>query len=612
MPYEREQSSMAVFPLCDVCRCEYESPADRRFHAQTNACPTCGPTLWLRDANDRVVARGNDAQNAAVSAILRGRIIALRGLGGYQLLVDATSDEAVARLCRRKQRSGKPLAILVSSLVDAERFVRLDETEKRELCSPAGPIVLASARDVPQLAVSVNDGLNTIGVMLPTTPLHGLLLDAVRRPLVCTSANVNGNPLVYNSNRALDELRGVADVWLEHDRPIRRPIDDSVVRVIAGRPVTIRLARGYAPLSLAVESDEPLIALGGHQKTSIALHNGEQAILGPHIGDLDTVAARQRYVEQLAELSDFYGVADFQIASDPHPTYFTTEWATNQPTGSTQVQHHHAHIVAGMLEHGWLDRPVLGVSFDGTGYGADGTIWGGELLLATSVGFQRVGRLRPFALGGGERAVREPWRVATALVRASMGDEAASQLSFKHCDPKSLLPILRRPGLSPMTTSVGRLFDGVAALVCGIEQCQFEGQAAMLLEAACDPSKRGHYKFSIGNKRPIQLDWRPLVRQIMCERATGASAGEMAMRFHRGLAIGIFESCRCYPSLPVVLGGGVFQNRVLTELVAERFSEARRTIGLPGRIPPNDGGLAAGQLAITAALARHQRTRSCV
>jgi len=611
MPYEREQTSMAAFPLCHRCREEYGSASERRFHAQTSACPACGPRVWLRDESGRVIGRGGDALQAASSAIRDGKIVALRGLGGYQLLVDATCQEAVERLRQRKQRRGKPLAVMVSSPRAAEKIVQLDETERSVLGSPAGPIVVAAARSDAGVAPSVTAGLNTIGVMLPTTPWHALLLASVARPVVCTSANLAADPLIYQSESALAELRGVADVWWEHDRPILRPIDDSVVRVMADRPVSIRLARGYAPLSLGIEAVEPLLAVGGQQKTSIALANGAQAVLGPHVGDLDTVAARQRYVEQLKSLSNLYGIEQSDFVCDQHPDYFTSVWAANQMANVARTQHHHAHIVAGMLEHNWLDREVLGVAFDGTGYGADGTIWGGEFLRATATGFERVGHLRPFCLPGGERAVRDPWRVATALVREAAGEEVAARLQFHTGDVSALLPVLQRPRLSMTTTSAGRLFDGVAALVLGMEQCVYEGEAAMKLEAACDTSASGQYDMAISTTEPRQLDWRRLVRQVLSERAAGVSPGAMAMRFHRGLAEAIYRVCRSHSPLPVVLGGGVFQNRVLSELLAARFSDSDQPLGLPGMIPPNDGGLAAGQLAVAAALAHRRRAVSC-
>ncbi len=612
MPYERAQTSMNGFPLCATCRREDESPGDRRFHAQTNACPECGPRIWLVDGSGRFGPRDASAVDAAADAIRDGEIVALRGLGGYQLLVDATSPSAVERLRARKRRHGKPLAVMVASLAEASRLATVDETERPLLEEPGGPIVVVRVRSGNNVAAAVSEGLDTIGLMLPTTPLHAMLLHAVERPVVCTSGNVESEPLAYESEAAFEKLSGIADVWLEHNRPILRPIDDSVMRVIAGRPVSLRLARGYAPLELELHADEPIVAVGGHQKSSVALFNGEQAILGPHCGDLDTITARQRYLEQFEALSELYDTAAPLVACDLHPEYFTTQWAQSQIVQAAQVQHHHAHIVAGMCEHGWLNRQVLGVAFDGTGYGSDGTIWGGEFLLATDAHCERVGHLRPFPLAGGDQAVRQPWRVATALVREAEREESAVGLGFSTADVNSLLAILRRPALSPRTTSAGRLFDGAAALILGIEQVQFEGQAAMLLEAVVDPLAVGQYDLPLQGSGPRQLDWRPLVRQILRDRGNGISPSTMATRFHRAVASAVVAMCRCFPNLPVVLGGGVFQNRVLVELVAENLLPAGQPLGLPGRIPPNDGGLAAGQLAVAAAKSRQRSVSACV
>jgi hydrogenase maturation protein HypF len=443
--------------------------------------------------------------------------------------------------------------------------------------------------------------------MLPTTPLHWLLLRKCRRPLVVTSGNLEGEPLVFRHDEAVCRLRDVADLWLEHDRPILRPIDDGVVRLIAGRTATIRLARGYAPLPLALDVREPALALGGHQKVALALTNGTQAVLGPHVGDLDTLASRERLLEQIGAMAQLYGVRPECWAVDKHPDYFTTQWALSQHGLTRSVQHHHAHVVAGMLEHGWLDREVLGVAFDGTGYGADGTIWGGEFLRATATGFTRVGRLRPFGLPGGERAVREPWRVAVSLVEQAAGTEEARRLVFPYsndaakCDASRLVGILHSPRFSPITSSAGRLFDGIAALALGTSHCQFEGQAAMLLEAVCDREEGGNYSIPRCSGQPDELDWRPLIVAVLRDRAGGVAPGVIAIRFHRGLAQAVASLCRAHLPLPVVLGGGVFQNRVLVELLTEAFTDTAQPLGLPGQIPVNDGGLAAGQLAVACA-----------
>ncbi|QDT97175.1 carbamoyltransferase HypF [Gimesia aquarii] len=605
MPYERSQTSMSDFALCHCCETEYQSPYDRRFHAQTNACPECGPHIWCTDAKGRVIACQNQAIKAAATALEQGQIIAMRGLGGYQFLVDATSEDAVRKLRQRKQRYGKPLAVMVSSLVEAETLVYLDGAERSELTSPAAPIVLLQSRCDSNLANSINPGLDTLGLMLPTTPLHWLLLQQCSFPLVVTSANREGEPLAYQRENISTELKSIADLWMEHDRPITRPIDDSVVRCIAGRSVTIRLARGLAPLPLELESSVSQIALGGHQKTALALCNSRQTILGPHIGDLDSLASCERYQEQLQSLKQLYGVSQSSFICDAHPNYFTSQWAARESVSLETVRHHHAHIVAGMLEQGWLDRQVLGVAFDGTGWGDDSTIWGGEFLLSTATNYTRVAHLRPFHLPGGERAIREPWRIAVSLVTQAAGMDVASRLKLNREQIKPLLKIIKSKRLSPLTTSAGRLFDGVAALVLGIEHSDFEGQAAMSLEAVCDQSETGCYEIPLQGSKPIQLDWRPLISQILRDRDKGIPPAVMAMRFHRGLARAVALLCRQFVPLPVVLGGGVFQNRCLVELLLEEFARNRQPLGLPGTIPPNDGGLAAGQL--TVAISRRNR-----
>ncbi|WP_339730710.1 carbamoyltransferase HypF [uncultured Gimesia sp.] len=612
MPYERAQTGMSEFPLCDSCRDEYQSSRDRRFHAQTNACAECGPGIWCTDAKGRRFASAGESIEVASAALQQGQILALRGLGGYQLLVDATSETAVARLRERKRRFGKPLAVMVASVEHAAQLVFLSDSERGDLSSSAAPIVLLPTRSNSGIAYNVNPGLNLLGVMLPTTPLHRLLLQQCSGPLVVTSANQEGEPLAYQRGQIGDQLISVADLWLEHDRPIERPIDDSVVRWMAGRRVTIRLARGLAPSPLELECDEPLIALGGQQKAALALCNGRQSILGPHVGDLGNLASCERYQEQLQALQKLYGIEDAAFVCDRHPEYYTTQWAAQQSALQETVQHHHAHIVASMLEQGWLDRRVLGVAFDGTGWGDDQTIWGGEFLLSTATSYERVAHLRPFPLPGGERAVREPWRVAVSLVAQAVGKQAASQLKLTTEPVEPLLKIINSRHFSPKTTSVGRLFDGVASLILGVTHVDFEGQAAMLLEAACDLTETGSYEMILQAKKPIQLDWRPLVSQILEDRTWGVAPAAMAMRFHRGLAQAVARLCRQFKTMPVVLGGGVFQNRCLVELIVEESAQNGQPLGLPGTIPPNDGGLAAGQLAVAVSRQKQKGAGRCV
>jgi hydrogenase maturation protein HypF len=606
MPYDRAATTMDAFRMCDRCRGEYRGPEDRRFHAQTNACPRCGPQVRLVDEAGRITT-GGSALDAAAAALGDGRIVALKGLGGYQLLVDATSVEAVRRLRERKGRKTKPLAVLVRSLDDAERLALLNDAERRLLADPAGPIVVVRRRAEATLTAEVAPGSNSVGLMLPTTPLHALLCDRVRRPLVCTSGNREGKPLAYDEQDAERELRGITDVWLHHNRTIARPVDDSVVRVVAGSPCFLRMARGYAPLVLprpVGNIDVPLVALGGEQKSAIALWNGSQAVLGPHVGDLTDAAICERWVEQLESLATLYGISldSAEIVHDRHPNYFSTGWGARYLRRQT-MQHHHAHIAAVLLEHGELNREVLGLAWDGTGYGDDGTVWGGECLRATGRDYRRVAHLRLLPMVGGERAIREPWRVATAAVADALGPDTAAQLAWPDVAPaqvQSVITAMSRPRLSPSTSSMGRLFDVVAALTLGTATAEDDGRPAMLLEQSCDVSDRGMYAFDYQVETGM-IDWRPVVAGVVGDLHRGTSPGAVAMRFHRAVAELAGLVAAAHPDLPLVTAGGVFQNAVLVELLIERVAD-RGTGWLRSQIvPPGDGGLAAGQLAVAAA-----------
>jgi hydrogenase maturation protein HypF len=604
MPFEREDTTLAEFEFCDPCLREYRRPGDRRFHAQTTACPKCGPQLWSVDGVNQRSIQGEGAMLAALAALQAGKIVALRGLGGYQLLVDATNQAAAQRLRARKGRPAKPLAVMVDSMETALRLATVDEVELNQLASAAAPIVLLRAKSDNGLAESIHPNLDTVGLMAPTTPLHAMLTRDFGRPLVCTSGNYDGEPLEYEVESAQHKLNGICDLWLHHDRAIVRPIDDSVVRVIAGRAVTIRLARGLAPLPLDLPAMTPTLAVGGYLKAAAAWSNGGQAVLGPHIGDQENLAARNRFTEHIDDWQTLYRFQPLQLAHDFHPEYFSTQWAHQKHLPLIATQHHHAHVVSGMLEHGWLDREVLGVAWDGTGYGTDGTIWGGEFLVSTCSDFERLARLRPFRLPGGEAAIHEPWRIALAMCEQLEKPLNVSLLASWDVTSNCISlvrHIINRPHLSPLTSSVGRLFDAAAAIILGMTRAHFDGQAAMQLEAAADRSAQGWYDFPLREDRMFELDWRPLLEQLLADWHLGVDPGKMAMRFHRSLALAIPRVCRLRSDLPVVLSGGVFQNRLLTELVLQRWHDPSQPLGLPGIIPPNDGGLAAGQLAIAAA-----------
>ena len=635
IPFDRCRTSMSRFEMCAHCDDEYDSPFDRRFHSQTNACPTCGPKCF--SDNDSFTAE------SAAGAVRDGRILAMKGLGGYQLIVDATNSAALVRLRKRKQRPARPLAVMVRSLSDAEALVELTDRERSVLCGPERPIVLARARTTGGTLChsELHPGLNQLGVFLPTTPLHWLLLQHTQRPLVVTSGNVDGDPLATTRADADRDLADIADVWLHHDRDIVRPVDDSVVRVIADRPVTIRNARGLAPLSLSAldrfarqcasngRELPPVLAVGGHQKNALALFNGHQAVLGPHIGNLDSLATRKRFVDHVESFQTLYRCEPQYVAHDSHSDYFSAQWAESSITARLPVQHHHAHVVSAMVEHDWLNREVLGVAWDGTGDGTDGTVWGGEFLRSTMHGFKRVGHLRPFHMLGGGSAVREPWRVAAALLLDAVGPDAVTTFTRKWARTIDAHAIegLARSGLALQTTSAGRLFDGVASLILGITDSDFDGQPAMLLESAADPSVTESYDF-LTNKlddacsgvpavhtesgrdakcaATWQLDWRPVIRQIVSDVQYGRPASAIAAKFHRGLASGIASVCRHF-HLPVVLTGGVFQNGLLTEWVLDELKSSNCEVACHSTIPPNDGGLAAGQLGIALARLNQQR-----
>lgn len=607
MPYDRERTSLRHFPLCPSCLHEYECPSDRRFHAESIACPVCGPRYWLAEQTGAVVARDAGALVAAVTRLAEGQIVALRGIGGYQLLVDAASDRAVRRLRVRKRRPTKPLAVMIASIEEVRRVAHVDAREQCALESRVNPIVVLRAERGTVIAPSVSGHLGTLGVMLPTSGLHAQLLRAIRRPLVVTSGNLEGEPLCASAEEATLRLRDVADVWLHHDRAIVNPIDDSVVRVMAGRVTTLRLGRGLAPLPLEGMTPGPVLALGGHQKMAVALSNTRQTVLGPHLGELATVPCREHYHRVLASLTRLYRCDPEHVAHDLHPDFYSTLLAERDFASRIAVQHHHAHIVSGMIEAGWLDRDVLGVAFDGAGYGPDGTLWGGEILHCSVHRFERLAHLMPFRLPGGEQPVHEPWRTAVAAVVLAAGVDAASRLHWDGIEPKRVAMMARiagSPQLGHLTTSAGRLFDAVAALGMGLGAADFEGHSAMLWECEADPDERGAYEFAEVNTSPTQIDWRPMVRQVLADVARGTPAAVMSTRFHRGLAAAIFRVCQRYGGLPVVLSGGVFQNRLLVEALRRRFLSVRQPLALPGRIPPNDGGLAAGQLAVALARVR--------
>jgi len=630
LPYDRRTTSMRYFDLCASCRTEYQDPEDRRFHAEPIACPTCGPRVSLVDGQGRVSVAGLEAVGAAAALIRSGGLLALKGLGGYQLACRAAAPEAVARLRRLKGRPSKPLAVMLRSIDEAERLARVGPLERSLLSASENPIVLLTKRaDAEAQAIDpqVAPRVATLGVLLPTTPLHHLLLAAVDAPIVATSGNRGEEPIVIDDEVAIDKLSEIADAVLLHDRPITRRLDDSVVRVMGEFPVTIRSARGFAPLPLPavermatssrrIERVRPVLAVGGHQKVALALWNGEQAVLGPHIGDLDTPASRSAFERAARDLATLYGCEPATIVCDQHPDYATSRWAGESGRPLLIVQHHHAHAVAAMVEHDLLDREVLALAWDGTGWGTDGTIWGGEALRARVDTFSRLGSLMSFALPGGEAAVRQPRRAAFAVLAAALGEQAIlddhallERIGVSKHEATVWIGMINRNVQAPRTSSVGRLFDAVACLLLGAGEVSYEGEAAVWLESAADPGAEAGAPI-VNRSEPDggleRGDWRPMIAELVADLRRGETEARLAGRFHRTLAEWAAETARRAALPDVVLCGGCFQNCVLTEAVTAASRQAGCRVYGPGAIPTNDGGLAAGQLTIGLALLLRQ------
>jgi hydrogenase maturation protein HypF len=615
LPYDRQHTSMKKFKLCPACDREYHDPLDRRFHAQPNACPVCGPQLKLWDEKGNVLAQGENALSQAVEKIRAGDIVALKGVGGFQLLVDARNESAVQRLRERKHREEKPFALLYPSIELVRRNCRLSEPEERLLASPEAPIVLLQRRASTDLSSLLAPGNPNLGVMLPSSPLHHLLMRDLGFPIVATSGNLSDEPMCINEQEALSRLAGIADVFLVHDRPIVRHVDDSIARVVRDREMVLRRARGYAPLP--IHHKEPLpcvLAVGAHLKNAVALSVDTGIFISQHIGDLETSQANSAFRAVATDLQRLYGVSPDVVACDMHPDYFSTRYAAQLSVPLYPVQHHWAHVLSCMAENE-LEGTALGVAWDGTGYGLDGTIWGGEFLLAGNDTFQRVAHLRTFRLPGGEAAIKQPCRSALGLLFAMRGDEIfeESEKIFLHGIPPADLAVIRqmlRKGLhSPVTSSMGRLFDAVAGLLGLRASVHFEGQAAMELEFAIRPGVRESYPFHLGTGDPIIIDWQPMIEEILSEKERGTNTGIIAAKFHNTLAEIIVAVARHIGEEKVVLTGGCFQNRYLIERSIQRLIESGFRTYWHQRVPTNDGGISVGQVvAASHALAQARIT----
>ncbi|MGA7157062.1 MAG: carbamoyltransferase HypF [Acidobacteriaceae bacterium] len=626
IPYDRPQTSMARFAMCAACQAEYDDPRDRRFHAQPNACWECGPRFELLNGPARTASgfarqghglgEPGDPVGAAVELLHAGKIVAVKGIGGFHLVVDATNEAAVVRLRERKHRLGKPLAVMVRGLKDARGLGEVSDAEAELLTSVERPIVLLRARETHGLAAEIAPGVPWLGVFLPYAPVHSLLLGAEGlRALVMTSANLSEEPIVIGNEEAVERLRGIADAFLVHDREILQRADDSVLEVVEGEAQFVRRSRGHVPLPVRLPLDAPaMLAVGGHLKSVFALARGQHVYQSQHLGDLESVSSLEFFAEALRHFEGIFEVEPEVVVHDLHPGYASTAWALQQRQPKIAVQHHHAHVAGCMAEHG-LRGPVIGLALDGTGYGDDGRVWGGEVLIATLQGYERFAHLKYVAMPGSEAAVRQPWRMAFAHLHAALGERAfdadvLERLKVKETDARLLTRAMERGVNSPLTSSCGRMFDAAAALVLGRDRVDYEAQAAIELEGVADCEFNGDgYVVELegkGDGDPLVLNPARLWEELLGDVREGVGSGRISAKFHAGVAaayvraaltarerMGIREVC---------LSGGVMHNRLLVRLLCKGLREAGLEVYLPVKVSPGDGGLSYGQVAVAAAL----------
>lgn len=611
LPYDRPNTSMKKFTMCAECQREYEDPLDRRFHAQPNACQACGPTLELWDDRGIILHDRDDALYHAAEAIRDGRIVALKGIGGFQLLVDACNEEAVRRLRQRKHREEKPFALMFPTLDSVKEICEVSELEQRTLLSPEAPIVLLRRKNaelrVPHfpLAPAVAPHNPNLGIMLPYSPLHHLLMSELGFPIIATSGNLSDEPICTDEQEALQRLHGIADLFLVHNRPIVRHVDDSIVRILLGRELVLRRARGYAPLPIGVESDhtEPVLAVGAHLKNTVALNVGSNIFVSQHIGDLETQESLNAFHRVIDDFQRLYEAQPAHVVCDLHPDYLSTQFARTLGQPITPIQHHYAHVAACMAEN-QMEGELLGVSWDGTGLGLDGTIWGGEFLLVNDSSFERVATFRAFPLPGGERAIKEPRRVALGVLYELLGSAAFQRedihavASFTEAERRLLHQALEKNVNTPRTSSVGRLFDAVASLVGLRQRLAFEGQAAMELEFALTGIHTAEqYEFALHESSGVLvIDWAPIIEGILDDIDRQIPSGFISAKFHNTLAETIVHVAKELKQERVVLTGGCFQNRYLTERAVDLLRQHGIRPYWHQRIPPNDGGIALGQI----------------
>mgnify|MGYP005846865351 FL=1 len=608
LPYDRPNTSMKGFLMCDDCKREYENPSDRRFHAQPIACPVCGPQLELWNRDGKTIGIKNDALLSAVKKIKSGFVVAIKGLGGFQLVVDATNHQAVKNLRDRKHRDEKPFALMFPSIESIKSVCSISKEEERILLSPESPIVIVKKKNkLSILAENVSPNNPNLGVMLPYTPLHHLLMQELNKPIIATSGNLSEEPICIDNFEALEKLNNIADYFLVHNRPIIRHVDDSIVRVIHNQPMMMRRARGFAPLPINIDCDDEeknisILAVGAHLKNTVALKVKDNIFISQHIGDLSTEESFKAFKNVINDFLNLYQVDKQEVVSDLHPEYLSTKFARSISDNVQYVQHHYAHIASCRIEN-HFEGNALGVSWDGTGLGYDNSIWGGEFFYSTKNNYKHIAQFKKFKLPGGDTAIKEPRRSAAAVLYSIFGDRFIEinktffDVNFNHDEITLIKSMLEKNINCPQTSSVGRLFDAVSSLLGLCQKSNYEGQAGMALEFSADENENAFYPFDIYEDKIHIVDWTEIIKNILNDLDKGIRISNIAAKFHNSLVEIIFTLAQKFNYKNVILSGGCFQNKYLTEKTITKLESKGINVLWHQRVPPNDGGIALGQIA---------------
>lgn len=602
LPYDRARTTMKNFVMCPECKAEYENPNDRRFHAQPNACPACGPNVELWNSSGEKLSQKNDAVLETANAVREGKILAVKGLGGFHLVVDAMNSDAIRRLRKRKNREEKPFALMYPDLMSVKRDCRLSREEEDLLLSAQSPIVLLKKKENCKISSGVAPLNPNLGIMLPYTPLHYILMHYLNTPVVATSGNLAEEPICIDEAEVLVRLKGIADLLLVHNRPIYRHVDDSIARIIINQKVLLRRARGFAPMPVITDNGNSrhILSVGGHLKNTISVSKGNEVFISQHIGDLETEESYNSFINTIEKFKDIYKIVPENIACDMHPDYISAKYVKEKYSNVTCVQHHESHILSVIAENE-INEPVLGVAWDGAGFGTDKTIWGGEFFLTGKDGFRRVAHLKKFGLPGGESSFRQIYKSALGILYEIYRDDSAKYLpgDVPEKERKILLRMLMNNLNTPLCSSVGRLFDAVASIINARQKVNFEGQAAMELEfllVGIDSDDSYDMEINKDEKNILIINWSPMIRQIIRDNEKGISKKIISMKFHNALVNSIVEIAKLIEEKNVILSGGCFQNKYLLEKSIMKLKESGFCVYWNKEVPANDGGISLGQI----------------